>query len=935
MNLKSSLAARLLALLTLLLSLGSGAASAATTNATVVAWGTNGCFASGAVQTLTNISAVAAGACYSIALRSDGTVAGWGDNPFGTFTPPGGLTGVRALAAGGSHFLVLKSNGTVVAWGENSSYQTNVPFYVTNVQAIAAGQYHSVALTSNGVLYAWGDNGQHQCDYNGYGGFRAIAAGAFHTLALGNNGTIYPAGLNTSGQCNIPGPTTLGSVAAIAAGAYHSLALRSNGTVAAWGYSVYGQCNLGDLTGVAALAGGQYHTIALLNNRTVVVRGDNSQGQRDFPASLTNIVAVSASWDMNAVLFNVPVGVVTNQGPFSTNVLAGTSPGFSVIATGSPPFSYQWRFNSNALANATNTFLTLPNVQLTNAGFYDVVVTNLTGISTSTVAQLTVLSPPVITVTPTNQTIVGGSNVLVTFAVRAYGTDPLRYQWRKNGTNILGAVSTNHSILGVFPTNAGDYTVVITNLYGAVTSSPPATLVVNMKPSITNQPQSQSVMAGVSVNFQVGALYAEGYQWRKNGADIDGANAVAYNINNVQTNDAGDFTVVVSNPYGSVTSVVANLSVTAISASSASVTNVGQVYVFTGSGYVDVTPPAELGDPVGISAGLFHNLALLADGMELGWGDSSWGQAASGITGIRSLSAGGRHSLAVLTNAGRVLAWGANNQGQTNVPSTLSNVVMVAAGLNHSLALKPDGTVAGWGANDSAQISPPPGYTPLKSIAAGANHSLGVRSNGSVVAWGDNTYGQAFVPPALSGASAGIVAVAGGGAHSMALRSNGTVVCWGSPAFGQTTVPPGLSNVIAIAAGTNHCVALRRDGSVVAWGQNNWGQTNVPPELRNVIAVSAAGDRTLLLLGKQLILFPPQRREGGGITLLLGNSDGSAVNAGTLLHTEVRAGTSLLQSVSTWDRYTNFVMTTNGLLRWDDPNTGGLPWRFYRVGQTP
>src|SRR5262249_42151821 len=98
-----------------------------------------------------------------------------------------------------------------------------------------------------------------------------------------------------------------------------------------------------------------------------------------------------------------------------------------------------------------------------------------------------------------------------------------------------------------------------------------APLTVNGPPLITGQPSGQSVLAGVQVSFTVGATGTAplGYQWRYNGAPITeggqfaGTTAATLFINNVAVGNAGAYTVVVSNFVGSVTSSVANLSVTA------------------------------------------------------------------------------------------------------------------------------------------------------------------------------------------------------------------------------------------------------------------------------------------------------------------------------------------------------------------------------------
>ena len=86
---------------------------------------------------------------------------------------------------------------------------------------------------------------------------------------------------------------------------------------------------------------------------------------------------------------------------------------------------------------------------------------------------------------------------------------------------------------------------------------------------------------------------------------------------------------------------------------------------------------------------------------------------------------------------GTVVAWGNTNYGQATVPLGLSNVVAIAAGDWHSLALQSNCTVVAWGNNDSGQTNVPVGLSNVVAIAAGSDHSLAL-SNGIVVAWGYN-----------------------------------------------------------------------------------------------------------------------------------------------------------------------------------------------------
>ena len=168
--------------------------------------------------------------------------------------------------------------------------------------------------------------------------------------------------------------------------------------------------------------------------------------------------------------------------------------------------------------------------------------------------------PPLIATQPQSQTVNAGGPV--SFSVVATNTAPLSYQWRKDGTNLAGATTTSYSIAAAQPTNAGSYTVVVTNVAGSVTSAV-ATLTVNLPPFITTQPLSQTVNAGAPVSFSVAATNTPplSYQWRRNGTIIAGATGATNSITSAQSTNAGSYTVVVTNAAGSITSAVATLTV--------------------------------------------------------------------------------------------------------------------------------------------------------------------------------------------------------------------------------------------------------------------------------------------------------------------------------------------------------------------------------------
>ncbi len=173
---------------------------------------------------------------------------------------------------------------------------------------------------------------------------------------------------------------------------------------------------------------------------------------------------------------------------------------------------------------------------------------------------------PSITTQPANQSVVAGA--AATFSVTASGTAPLSYQWRKGGANISGATSASYTTLPTSSANNGEvFSVVVTNSAGSVTSSN-ATLTVTtaaVAPSITAQPANQSVAAGQTATFSVTASGTAplSYQWRKGGTNISGATSASYTtLPTSSANNGEQFSVVVTNSAGSVTSNNATLTVT-------------------------------------------------------------------------------------------------------------------------------------------------------------------------------------------------------------------------------------------------------------------------------------------------------------------------------------------------------------------------------------
>ncbi len=282
-----------------------------------------------------------------------------------------------------------------------------------------------------------------------------------------------------------------------------------------------------------------------------------------------------------------------------------------------------------------------------------------------------------------------------------------------------------------------------------------------------------------------------------------------------------------------------------------------------------------------IVAGEDFTLGLKTDGTLWAWGTNGYGQLGLGFADAdshptptqvgadtwKAVAAGVYHALAIRAD-GTLWTWGYNYYGQLGLADedtidrwaptqvgTFSDWTAVAGGTYHSLGLR-GGTLWGWGDNRFGQLGMGPGDTDERYIpdqvgkardwtviAAGEFHSLGIRS-GTLWAWGDNYFGELGLGasigqqeyPGQVGSATDWTAISAGFTHSLGLRG-GSLYAWGWDFFGQLGlgnnasiyqyIPAQVgqsSNWAAVAARADRSLALGGDGSLWAWGLNDYGE---------------------------------------------------------------------------------------------------------------
>ncbi|MEN9574272.1 MAG: Hemolysin, plasmid [Verrucomicrobiota bacterium] len=819
------------------------------------------------IVNITNFTQVSAGDYHGMGLRADGTVWVWGRNDGGqlangyalddgsansrSFVPlqVAGLSNVIKVDAGFSWNAVLKADGTVWMWGVNNLGQmgqgatgspitapTQVPGLTDVVDIVAAGQ-HTLALKSDGTLWSWGNNSNGE-------------------LGRGNVGTADA----TPGQV-----TALGSSVAklFPAVSVTHFVQKTDGTIWAWGAGYHGnfgngQQGFGQLTVVTpfkvtalgtnevlTIGAGQTTTFAVMNDGTVKGFGGNYNGHELGLGSGSSAQTT-------------PVTV-----PGLSNIVA-VAPGWGGVALDASGRVFAWSQSGTTSTYSTPTLVTgLTNITAISSGqnfFY--------ALGNSTTALMGIAA---------NE---DSGPQTVTTLVTSISAGPAN----ESSQTVTFTVSNNNNAL--FSTQPAISTV------GTLTY----TLAANASGSAT-----------MTVYAQDDGGTADG--------GVDTSAAQTFTITVTALNDAPTITfstnlVAVLEDSGAYSGALATITTGPANESSQSITGVtvnnnntalfSSQPALSAGGTLTFTPAANANGSATVTV-----IAQDDGGTANGGVDKATNTFTITVTAVNDVPSFALPSGAPISG---VFGWGYNSEYQiadgtassksSPVLSQFANVIRLAGGDSHSLALKADGTVWAVGNNAAGQLgdgtfttrSTPvqvAGLTGIIQIAANFEQSFALQSDGSLWAWGYNANGELGDGTTTARSTpvqvlTGVIHVSVGRNHAVAVKSEGTVWTWGYNAYGQigdgTTTDrhapvqvSGLTGVTKVAAGSYHSVALKSDGSLMAWGQGESGQVGTgasaryytPVQVRNsddtgpltgVVAITAGNSATIALMSDATLL---------------------------------------------------------------------------------
>jgi alpha-tubulin suppressor-like RCC1 family protein len=759
----------------------------------------------------------------------------------------------------------------------------------------------------------------------------AIGAGFDHTLFVKTDGTVYATGLNSNGQLGDASTTQrtspvqmsgVSTAVAAAGGDRHSIILLSDGTLAATGYNGQGQLADGtttqrtspvavsSLTGVTAIAVGSDHALARKSDGTVWAWGANASGQvgdgsttaRTTPVEigLSSIPKIGAGH--NHSLAASSAGVVWTWGMNNHYQLGDGTQVSRATPDAISGEDYDWKVSTPTLDVASGTYTT------------DRTVVIAAATSGATIRYTQNGEEP----TESDPTIASGSSVSVTVS------QVLKAKAWKAGMPPSSTATATYTMQVGQPSlspSGGTYTSAQTVSMSTVT--PGATLrytTDGTTPTESSAAYTGAINVGTTTTIKVLGFKAG---WTASTLRT-GTFTMNFGTLSAPTADPGTGAYI-----DSVTVTLAAMSGAEIRYSTNNTAPQSNSPLYTAplvfettttlrakAFHPDYTPSAETSrtytlaaaapifSPTGGTyvAGQLVTLTSPSSGTTMRYTLNG----ADPTTSDPAILSGSTLVVGNYTLKARAWKTGANASAVTGATYTITGEVTppaLAAGKEHSVALRHDSVAWAWGRNSSGEVGDGTTTSPrllpkivtglvgAAAVTAGGGHSLAVMADGAVVGWGLNASGRVgdgtttnrLMPVPIT-ALAGMIALAAGDDHTLGLHGDGSVYAWGGNSESQlgdggTTArhtPDEVSGVpaaSAVATGFRFSLALAQDGAVWAWGRNANGQigngsttTATTPVtvsgLTTATAIAAGNHHALALLADGTVVAWGRNTEG-------------------------------------------------------------------------
>ena len=719
-------------------------------------------------------------AAIEVRAQSKLEVVCWGLDDSRQCKVPENLGSCSAITGGADHTIALRSSGEVVCWGSNQFGQCNLPLDLGLCAAVGSGWNHTLAIRLDGTLVGWGDNQSGQISIpSDIGPVLQVSGGASHTLALQATGTVRCFGDNSFGQSTAP--RELGSCAEVAAGGFHSVALRADGSVTAWGLNQRSVAVVGSAKArsfiVDARAGVDSVDVLLCgDSNTGYSSGDSfasingwtdglvvalrAVGIQEYATALLPISSGGALLGVGSHQVAMPIGAGSTSPDAPAHLASGifdapallcaelspaVTPTLSALHTTGVPFDFGW------VPAQPNTFYS------DDSGVY---LETTSGLDLRGELIYRVLRSQI----PTDQ-------------------QPGSYfqRWRDlNGVSLVSDIQRD--VAGpqygwfadelVLPADANRATPLLHAACGGRSGIQSGGITGNVGFGLQSVYRRVPGFATQPLEFRGGATMttiasdvaqmplASRMTWltelRSRQIAAGGSGRVIVFIQGGVNGDTG-----LPNSWGSAVVAIQSALETAWTAIGASIDEITFVAMVSHPTLTSDSNLASIRTAANALPNTRPNLTIvdlsrLTNAVEIGM--SGWSSAS-----VDHLSAAGYSALST-----RIVKDLLAESGACDIPAALAlpaSCLSIAAGGQHSVALKSNGSVQAWGSPADGRCDTPGVHSAATRVAAGRDHTLALLPSGEIIAWGSNAAGQCVVPPNVHHCEL----IAAGGAHTIAL----------------------------------------------------------------------------------------------------------------------------------------------------------------------